>query len=294
MTSPNPLPQIGFIGTGNIGQPIIRSMLRTGYPVAVWNRTPARYADLVAAGATAAATPRELAAKSDILCAMLVEAAHLDALLDGPDGILAGLKPGSIFIDMATSGPRHAQWLEGVFATKSVAALDVPVQGGVKAAVDATLTVMAGGNKEAFDRALPLLQSIGKKIVYVGGAGSGQLTKLCHQVVLAVTLEGIAEAFALAKTFGADQSAVLDVLSNGLASGPIFKNSAHRIPARDFTPGRPMWLYEKDGVNLAETLAGTSMELPIARQVFERIHKVVEGGSGDRDEMVLYTLLDPG
>jgi 3-hydroxyisobutyrate dehydrogenase-like beta-hydroxyacid dehydrogenase len=83
-------------------------------------------------------------------------------------------------------------------------------------------------------------------------------------------------------------------LSNGLASGPIFKNSAHRIPAQDFTPGRPMWLYEKDGVNLAETLAGTSMELPIARQVFERIHQVVESGQGDRDEMVLYTLLDPG
>ena len=91
MTTPNALPQIGFIGTGNIGQPIIRSMLRAGYPVAVWNRTPARYADLVAAGATATATPRELAAKSDILCAMLVEAAHLDALLDGSDGILAGV-----------------------------------------------------------------------------------------------------------------------------------------------------------------------------------------------------------
>jgi 2-hydroxy-3-oxopropionate reductase len=286
-------PRIGFIGTGNIGQPIIRSMLRGGFEVAVWNRTPARYADLVTAGATATATPRELAAQSDILCAMLVEAEHLDALLEGPDGILAGVKPGSIFIDMATSGPRHAQWLEGVFAKKSVAALDVPVQGGVKAAVDGTLTVMVGGSKEAYERALPLLQAIGTKIVHVGGAGSGQVTKLCHQVVLAVTLEAIAEAFALAKTFGADQEAVRDVLANGLAAGPIFKNSARRIPVKDWTPGRPMWLYEKDGVNLADTLKGTGTELPIARQVFERIHRVVEAGKGDRDEMVLYTLLDP-
>jgi 2-hydroxy-3-oxopropionate reductase len=287
------LPQIGFIGTGNIGAPIIRSMLRGGYPVAVWNRTPARYADLVAAGATAMATPRELAAKCDILCAMLVEAAHLDALLDGPDGILAGIKPKSVFIDMATSAPKHAQWLEGIFAAKSVAALDVPVQGGVKAAADGTLTVMVGGSKEAYDRVLPLLQAIGTKVVYVGAAGSGQVTKLAHQVVLAVTLEAIAEAFALVKTFGADQAAVREVLMNGLASGPIMKNSAHRIVARDFTPGRPLWLYEKDRTHLADTLAGTSMKLPIAHAAFERIHQAVESGNGDRDEMVIYTLLDP-
>jgi 2-hydroxy-3-oxopropionate reductase len=289
------LPQIGFIGTGNIGQPIIHSMLRAGYSVAVWNRTPSRYADLVAAGATAAATPRELAARCDIVCAMLVEPAHLDALLDGPDGILAGIRAGSVFVDMATSPPRHAQWLEGVFAPKSVAALDAPVQGGVKAAADGTLTVMAGGDKAAYERVLPLLQAIGKTIVFVGPAGSGQLTKLAHQVICAVTLEGLAESFALAKMFGADQAAMHEVLLNGLASGPLLKTSAPAMFNPDFKAARPLWLYAKDRANLADTLRDTSLELPIAHAVFERMNGLLENGGDNLDEMSLYKLfeLDP-
>ena len=285
--------RIGFIGTGNIGQPIVRSLLRGGFPVAVWNRTPARYAELLKAGATASATPRELAAASDVLIAMLVEAVHLDALLHGPDGVLAGIRPGSIFIDMATSPPRHAQKLAAIFAAKSVAALDTPVQGGVKAAEDATLTVMAGGERDAYERALPVLAAIGKTIVYVGPAGCGQLTKLCHQLVLASTLEALAEAFALAKTFGADQTAVREALLNGLTAGPLLKNNVPRMIARDWKPGRPLWLYDKDRANLADTLKETPLELPIARESFERMHRLIESGRGELDESELYTMLDP-
>ncbi len=141
---------------------------------------------------------------------------------------------------------------------------------------------------------LPVLQSIGKVVVYVGGAGCGQLTKLCHQVMLAVTLEGLAETFALAKMFGADQAAVHQVLMNGLAAGPVMKNNAPRMFARDWKPGRPMWLYDKDRSNLADTLSGTSLELPIARETFERIHRMIADGHGELDEMAIYTLLDPG
>lgn len=283
-------PQIGFIGTGNIGQPIIHSMLRAGFPVAVWNRTPARYADLVKAGATATATPRELAAKSEILCGMLVEPAHLDALLDGPDGILAGIKPGSVFVDMATSPPRHAQWLEKAFAAKSVPVLDAPVQGGVKAAADATLSVMVGGERAAFDRVLPLFQAIGKSVVYVGPAGSGQLTKLAHQVICAITLEALAESFALAKVFGTDQAAMHEVLSSGLASGPLLKTSAPAMFTPGFRATRPLWLYAKDRANLADTLKDTGLELPIAHDVFERMNVLIEKGDSELDEMSLYSL----
>lgn len=293
MTTDHPLPRIGFLGTGSIGQPIIRSLLRSGFPVAVWNRTPARYAELLTAGATAKATPRELAATSDVLIAMLMEPAHLDALLDGPDGIIAGVRPGSIFIDMGTNPPRHAQWLAKIFAKKSVAALDTPVQGGVKAASDGSLAIMVGGDKDAYEHALPVLRAIGKTIIYVGAAGSGQVAKLCHQLVCAVTLEALAESFALAKTFGADQAAVREVMLAGLAAGPMLKNNASRMITRDWKPGRPMWLYAKDREHLADTLAGTSLELPIAHAVFERIHGLLENGGGELDEMSLYTLLDP-
>jgi len=293
MSTDTAWPRIGFIGTGNIGQPIIRSLMRGGFRVAVWNRTPARYAELVAEGAMATATPRELAAGSDVLIAMLMEAAHLDALLNGPDGILAGVRPGSIFIDMGTNPPRHAQRLAKIFAEKSVAALDTPVQGGVKAAIDGTLTVMAGGDRDAYERVIPILQAVGTKIVYVGAAGAGQLTKLCHQVVLAITLEAVTESFALANVFGADLDAVREVLMSGLSASPVLKNSAPRIAARDWKPGRPIWLYDKDRTALAEALHGTSLELPIAHQVFERIHRFIADGNGELDETALYTLLDP-
>ena len=267
--------------------------MRNGFSVAVWNRTPARYAELVAEGATARATPRELAASSDVVIAMLMEPAHLDAQLDGPDGILAGIQPASVFIDMATSPPRHAQWLAEKFAAKSVPALDTPVQGGVRAAADGSLTIMVGGDKAAYERVLPVLQAIGKLIVYVGEAGSGQVTKLCHQIILAVTLEGLAESFALAKMFGADLTALREVLLAGFSAGPLLKTVAPRMITRDWNPGRPLWLYEKDRAHLADTLKDTALELPIAHEVFERMYSLIANGKSDLDEMSLYTLLDP-
>jgi 2-hydroxy-3-oxopropionate reductase len=285
--------KIGFVGTGNIGQPIIRNLLRSGWPVTVWNRTPARYADLVAAGASAAATPRELAASTDIVIAMLMAPEHLDGLLDGPDGILAGVHAGSIFIDMATSPPRHAQWLAGRFAEKGVPALDTPVQGGVKAAEDGTLTVAAGGDRAAYERALPVLQTVGKLVVYVGAAGSGQLTKLAHQMICAVTLQGIAEAFAIAKVFGADQAGVYDVLNAGLSASPLLKNNGRKIVNGEFTSGRPLWVYEKDRTSLAETLTGTGLETPFARDALDRMYALMQNGGSDWDESALYTLLVP-
>lgn len=285
--------KIGFVGTGNIGQPIIRNLLRNGWPVTVWNRTPARYAALLDEGATAAATPRELAASTDVLVAMLMAPEHLDALLDGPDGLLAGVHPGSIFIDMATSPPRHAMWLAEQFAAKNVPALDTPVQGGVRAAAEGTLTVMAGGDRAAFESVKPILETVGKLVVYVGGPGCGQLTKLAHQMVVASTLQGIAESFALAKTFGADQAAMHEVLMAGFSAGPLMKNNAPRIFNDDFTPGRPLWMYEKDRNNLAGTVEGTGLTLPVATEALERIYSMVKDGRGELDETAIYKLLIP-
>lgn len=285
--------KIGFIGTGNIGGPIARNLLRNGWPVTVWNRTPARYAGLVAAGAQAAPTPRELVAATDIVIAMLMAPEHLDGLLDGPDGILAGVHAGSIFIDMATSPPRHAQWLAGRFAAKGVPALDTPVQGGVKAAEEGTLTVAAGGDRGAYERALPVLQNVGKLVVHVGPAGSGQLAKLAHQMICAVTLEGIAEAFAIAKVFGADQAALYDVLMAGHSASPLLKNNGRKIVNGDFAPGRPLWVYEKDRLNLAGTLEGTGLETPLARAALDRMYAIMQNGGSEWDESALYTLLVP-
>jgi 2-hydroxy-3-oxopropionate reductase len=284
--------RIGFLGTGTMGHPMARRLVRAGFEVTVWNRTPQKYADLVAEGASAAATPREAAARSDVLIAMLMEPAHLDALLEGPDGVFAGLPRAAIFIDMGTNPPRNAQRLTQLFADHAATALDAPVRGGVKGAEDGSLLIMAGGDRTAYERALPVLEALGKTIVYVGGPGSGQLAKACHQLIVAITLEAVAEALALADAFGADQRTVRDVLLAGQSTSPVLKRQGARMVARDWTPGRPIRHYIKDRANVADALAGTGLDLPLADAVFARIGALVESGNGELDESALYTLLD--
>jgi 2-hydroxy-3-oxopropionate reductase len=286
------LPHIGFFGTGTMGHPMVRCLLEAGYPVSVWNRTPAKYADLVRDGASAPGTPRAVAAQSDVLIAMLMEPAHLDAILDGPDGMLAGARTNGIFIDMGTNPPHNAQRLERVFAERGVAALDAPVRGGVKGAIDGTLLIMAGGERAAYERVLPIFDALGSKSVYVGTSGCGQLAKAAHQLVVAVTLQAAAEALALAHSFGADQERVREVLLAGQAASPVLKRQGARMIKRDWLPGRPVRHFLKDRANMEDALAGTALALPLAQAAFERIGAFVAAGNGELDESAIYTLLD--
>lgn len=283
---------IGFFGTGFMGAPIARNLLRHDYPLTVWNRTPARYAELVAAGAIAAATPREAAAQSDVLISMLVEPAHLDGILHGPDGILAGLRPGSLFIDMSTGPPRVARQLERLFAEHSSAFLDAPVRGGVGGATDGTLLVMAGGEQATFERALPILQSIGRTVIHAGPAGAGRIAKTALSLVAAVTVQAIAEAMALAKAYGADQNSVRAALLEGTAVSPLLKTDTQKIVERNWKPGLPLWVYTKDAANLEDTVTAIDLNLPVARETFERVRTLVDSGSGDLDVSALYTLFE--
>jgi 2-hydroxy-3-oxopropionate reductase len=286
-------PRIGFFGTGIMGGPMARRLLRAGYAVSVWNRTPQKYAELLAEGASAPGSPAHVAAASDIVIAMLMEPAHLDAVMDRPDGMVAGLRPGSIVIDMGTHAPRNAQALAERLAASSVASLDAPVRGGAQGAVDGSLLIMAGGDKAAFDRARPVFDVLGTTIVYAGPAGSGQVAKACHQLVVMVTIQAVAEALALAESFGADQSSVRDVLLAGQASSAIVTRQGAQMIARDWKRGRPIKDYLKDEASVSDALAGTGLRLPISAAVFERIHAFADNGRGELNESALYTLLDP-
>jgi 2-hydroxy-3-oxopropionate reductase len=276
-----------------MGTPIVRNLLRAGFRVAVWNRTPAKYAELLKEGATAPGTPQAVAAESDILISMLVEPAHLDAILLRDDGIFAGLRPGSLFLDMGTGPPRKAQRLAKLFAEHAVAFMDTPVRGGVAGAADGSLTVMAGGEKAAFARALPVLEAIGRSVTHVGPAGCGQIAKLCHQLVAIVTVEAVAEAMALAEAFDADLTGIRDVLLKGVCTSPMLETASRRIVARDWKPGRPVWLYEKDAGSLDDALGGTALKLPLAQEAFELVRALARSGGSDGDESSLYTLLEP-
>lgn len=276
-----------------MGGPMVRNLLRNGYPVAVWNRTPSRYAELLPAGATAPGPPRAVAASSDVLITMLEASAHVDGILAGDDGILAGVRPNSMFINMGTTEPRHAQQLAKIFEPLSVQALDAPVRGGVEAAIDGTMLIMAGGTRDAFARALPLFEVLGSKVIYAGGAGSGQLAKACLQIVVTATIEAVAEALALAQTFGAEREGIRDVLLSSQTASPLLERTADRIIAGDWAAGRRIDDFLKDRANVADALDGTTLELPLATAVFDHIRDLVASGKGDLGEPGLYLLLAP-
>jgi 3-hydroxyisobutyrate dehydrogenase-like beta-hydroxyacid dehydrogenase len=285
--------RVGFFGTGLMGTPMARNVLRRGFPLAVWNRTASKYAELVAEGATAPGTPRGVAAECDVLISMLVEPAHLQAILVGPDGILAGVRPGTIFIDMSTRAPREAQQLAEQLKPHSIAVIDAPVRGGVGMAADGTLLVMVGGDDAVVARAMPVLEAIGKTVIHAGPVGSGCVAKLAHQLVAVATVEATAEALALAKDFGADQAAVREVLANGATPSPLLKATSEKMVKRDFKPGQPLWVYMKDVLNMDATVDRKSNRYPVGQAALERVRTLNETGRSELDQSALYTLLDP-
>lgn len=286
-------PVIGFYGTGIMGNPMVKNLLNAGFTVNVWNRTASKLDELVALGAKAPGSARDVAAASDICIAIFMGPEPLDAVMDGPDGILAGLRPGSVFIDMGTHPPRNAVRLAEVFAKHGVDSLDAPVRGGVWAAEDATLLIMCGGNEDAYDRALPVFEAMGGKIVHTGPPGSGQIAKACHQLVVIATIEAVAEALALAESWGADQSRIREVMLAGHAASPVLERQGRQIVERTFDVGRPIEDYLKDSLSISDALAGTQLRLPIGETVLARVHDMVEAGKGHLNEASLYTLLTP-
>ena len=276
-----------------MGRPMVLNLLRHGYPVSVWNRTASRYAELVASGATAPGTPQRVAAESDVVIAMLMEWPVLDDLLHGSGSVAGSLRPGSLFIDMGTDPPHAARELARTLAARGVDAIDAPVSGGERGAIDGTLSIMAGGSEQAFARALPIFEALGKTIVHVGPAGSGQIAKACNQLVVAVTIEAVAEALALAKAFGADPGKVREAMQGGFAASRILDEHGARMLARNWKPGGAMKVHLKDRANVYDAAAESGLDLPAARAVFERINSFVEAGGGTLDQSALYMLLDP-
>jgi len=286
-------PRIGFLGTGIMGKPMVRNLLRHGFPVTVWNRTPERYADLVAEGASAAQTPARVAAESEIVIAMLMDWSSLVNLMEGPSGLAAALRPATTFVDMGTDPPARARELARTLEARGVAALDAPVSGGERGAIDGTLSIMVGGSEAAFRAAFPVFEALGSTIVHVGPAGSGQVAKTCNQLVVAVTIEAVAEALALAKAFGADPAKVREAMLGGFAASRVLDEHGARMLERNWKPGAAIKVHLKDRAHIYEAAQAAGLELPAARAVFERIKAFVENGGGGLDQSALYTLLDP-
>lgn len=250
--------KIGFIGLGIMGSAMAENLLKAGFRVTVWNRSAEKCAALVAKGAATADSPRSLAEQSDIIIAMMAHSAAVQSVRDGSDGIVAGLKPGKGYVDMSTVDAETSMASSALAHEKGATFLEAPVAGSRKPAEDATLTIMAAGDRELYDSSLPVLEKMGKKILFLGDTGNAARMKLANNLVMGGMLTALCEGMALASGSGLDTAQFLEVLDSGAVSNPMFRLKGPQIAAhKDFPAAFPLKHMQKDlrlALRLAEEL----------------------------------------
>ncbi|MBI4024890.1 MAG: NAD(P)-dependent oxidoreductase [Verrucomicrobia bacterium] len=274
---------LGFIGTGVMGNSMAGHLLKAGYPLRVYTRTRAKAEPLLRQGAVWTENPAEAARHSEIVLTMVGHPSDVRSVYLEADGILAGMKPGGMVIDMTTSSPSLAREIFGKAAEKEISALDAPVSGGDIGAREARLSIMVGGDRGAFDRAKPILEKLGKNIVHQGPAGLGQHCKLVNQIAIAGVMIGMVEALVYARKSGLDPQTVLSTISQGAAGSWSLSNLAPRILRKDLNPGFMIEHFVKDmGLALEECRRmGIQLRgLDLAHQLYESLLKKGHGRKG--------------
>jgi 3-hydroxyisobutyrate dehydrogenase len=284
--------RVGFIGLGIMGRPMAQHVLEGGHPLTVFNRTREKTRDLVARGARAAGSPAELAADSEFIIVMVSDSPDVEQVVAGPGGVHEGLRPGSIVIDMSTVSPEVERRLDARLRELGGALVDAPVSGGDVGARDATLAIMAGGTPEAVGRARPILSRMGKTITHCGPVGSGQVAKLCNQILVSVTLLGVSEALLFARRNGLDPRLMIEAVKDGAAGSWQLAHLGPRILARDFAPGFMIDLMQKDLRLVLEAAAAAPTSLPAASLVHELFRSAQAHGGGREGTQGLAKVLE--
>jgi 3-hydroxyisobutyrate dehydrogenase-like beta-hydroxyacid dehydrogenase len=275
--------RVGFVGTGIMGEPMARNLMKAGFKLTVWNRTQSKTDGLAELGATVAESPAAVAAASEITFSCVSDSPDAEAVLLGPGGVIEGALPNAIAVDCSTISPEVARRIGVALGERGVLLLDAPVSGGDVGAKAGTLAIMVGGEAAAFDRALPALQAVGKTIVHVGPSGAGQVVKLCNQVAGGLHLLAMAEAINLCRRAGVDPSKMLEVVSAGAAGSWMLSNLGPRAVAGDFAPGFMVDLMQKDLRLVLETSAATNTPLPgsaLVNQVLRTLQSRGRGSEG--------------
>jgi 2-hydroxy-3-oxopropionate reductase len=283
--------RVGFIGLGIMGRPMARNLLAAGVPLTVHSRSPGPVDELVDAGAARAGSPGEVAAAADVVIAMLPDSPDVEAVVLGADGVAEGAAAGSLMIDMSTIDPSVSRRVASALAERDVQALDAPVSGGERGAIDGTLSIMVGGEPEAFARAVPLFEILGSRAVHIGPAGAGQVAKACNQLVVASTIEAVAEAIALAERAGVDAAKVREALLGGFAGSKILELHGQRMLDRTFEPGFRIRLHAKDARIVRSLAEEVQLPLPGFGPVAAALDRLSAEGGGDLDHSGLFTLL---
>ncbi|MEM2925858.1 MAG: 2-hydroxy-3-oxopropionate reductase [Candidatus Bathyarchaeia archaeon] len=274
--------RVGFIGLGVMGMPMATNILKAGYPLTVWNRTREKMRGLVSMGALPGESPKDVAEKSDVVITMVADSPDVEQVILGPQGVIEGAHPGLIVVDMSTISPSVTRRIAKELEKKGIRMLDAPVSGGDVGAKQGTLSIMVGGPEDAFKECLPIFEVLGKRITYMGPSGSGQITKLCNQVICALNIQAVCEGLMLAAKAGLDLEKMLNVVTGGAASSWMLSNLAPKMIKRDFEPGFKISHQLKDlrhALSLAEDL---KIPLP-GTALVSQLFRIVEAlGMGDR------------
>ena len=285
--------RVGFIGLGIMGAPMARHLLTAGFPLTVHSRSPGPVDDLVAAGAGRAGSPAEVARASEVVITMLPDTPDVEHVVLGDDGVETSLAVGALLIDMSTIDPGPTRVIAETLASRGVEMLDAPVSGGERGAIDGTLSIMVGGSDQAFARATPIFEAIGKNIVHVGPNGAGQVTKACNQLVVAATIEAVAEALVLGQRSGVDPARVREALLGGFAASKILEVHGQRMLDRSFEPGFRARLHRKDARIVLDAAQAAGSPVPSFRVLAAQLDRLVDDADrGDLDHSALFTLLD--
>ena len=276
---------IGFIGLGLMGRPMATNLLKAGYPLVVHSRSPQPVDGLVALGATRAESPAEIARSATRIIIMVPDSPDVEQVLEAPTGVFSALQRGTIIIDNSSIAPGVARRLAARAKALGAQMLDAPVSGGEIGAVSGTLSIMVGGDADAFDKVRPILDVMGNpdRVVRIGEAGAGQLCKVCNQMVIAGTLAVVAEAFALAKKSGIDAAKVRDALLGGFAASRVLEVHGERILKGNYKPGFKTKLFAKDLKIASSTLVEHQVPAPVLAVAQQEISARMAAGAGEED-----------
>jgi 2-hydroxy-3-oxopropionate reductase len=284
--------KIGFIGLGLMGKPMAKNLLKAGFTLTVCSRSPAPVVELAGLGATAAPSARGVAAASDVVITMVPDAPEVEQVVTGPEGILAGARPGLIHIDMSTISPLATRRLAALEQQAGVSLLDAPVSGGTVGAEAATLSIMVGGDEVAFEICREVFAALGTRLNYMGPSGAGQTTKACNQIMTGGINAVMAEALVLAQKSGLDPAKVVEVLSGGAARCWALEVRAPKILKRDLLPGFKAAMQYKDLNIVGETARAEGVPMPLTALVRELYAAMLADGNGHLDNSAVVTVLE--
>jgi 2-hydroxy-3-oxopropionate reductase len=283
---------VGFIGLGIMGAPMAANLVAAGHEVTGYNRSPAKVAALVERGAKGASTVAEAVRGADVVITMLPDSPDVLDVVTGEDGVLAHSHPGQLLVDMSTIRPEVSRQVAEAAAAKGVKALDAPVSGGEAGAVEGKLSIMVGGDAEAFGAARPVLEAMGTTIVHVGPSGSGQTVKAANQLIVAGNIQLLAEAVVFLERSGVDLERSIEVLGGGLAGSTVLNRKAPNMIKRDFTPGFRLELHHKDLGIVTTAAREAGVVIPLGAAAAQLVGAMVARGDGGLDHSGLLKLTE--